>query len=231
MSFAPSLLIVEDHPDLAANIGDYMEAGGFTVDFAYDGPSAVALAAEQAYDAVVLDIMLPGFDGYEVCRRLRQQLKLSLPIIMLTARDQLADKLLGFEQQADDYLVKPFELKELEARLHALIRRQRGELDNHLLTFENLEFDPALMQARRAGHLTRLTPTAMLILKLLLQASPNLVTREAIERELWGETLPDSDVLRSHVYTLRKKIDKPFERKLIHTVVGLGYKICAQEDV
>lgn len=226
-----SLLIVEDHSDLAANIGDYMEAGGFIIDFAADGPTAIQLATDNHYDAIVLDIMLPGFDGYEVCRRLRQQLGLSLPIIMLTARDQLDDKLLGFEQGADDYLLKPFAMKELEARLKAQIRRNRGELESRPLTVADLVFDPVSLRICRSGRIIRLTPTAIKILKLLMRESPKLVTREAIEYEIWGDTPPDSDALRSHFYNLRQYIDKPFEQKLIHTIAGLGYKLCAPTDI
>lgn len=231
MSSFGSILIVEDHQDLAANIGDYLEAGGFAPDFAADGPSAVNLAAENPYDAIVLDIMLPGFDGYEVCRRLRQQVGLSVPIIMLTARDQLDDKILGFEQGADDYLIKPFEMKELEARLKAHIRRNRGELEGNTLQVEDLIFDPASMRISRAGNSIKVSPIAIHVLKILMRESPKLVTREKIEHEIWGEDTPDSDALRSHLYNLRKNIDKPYERKLIHTISGLGYKLCGEEQL
>lgn len=231
MKTVASLLIVEDHSDLAANIGDYMEAGGFAADFAADGPTAVQLAATNQYDAVILDIMLPGFDGYEVCRRLRQQLGLSIPIIMLTARDQLNDKLLGFDQGADDYLIKPFEMKELEARIKAQIRRNRGELESQPLAVGDLLFDPVSLHISRSGRTIRLSPIAIQILKLLMRESPKLVTREAIEHEIWGEETPDSDALRSHLYNLRKHIDKPFEKKLIHTMSGLGYKLCDEASV
>lgn len=224
-----NVLIVEDHKDLAANIGDYLEAGGFFADFADSGPLAVELATNNTYDIVVLDVMLPGFDGYEVCRRLRQHLGLGVPIIMLTARDQLDDKLLGFEQGADDYLVKPFEMKELEARLKAHIRRTRGELKGNRLQVEDLVLDPNLMHISRAGIPIKLPPIAIQILKIMMRESPNLVTRETIEHEVWGEEMPDSDALRSHLYSLRKHIDKPFEKKLIHTVSGLGYKLCSDD--
>lgn len=223
------VLIVEDHKDLAANIGDYLEAGGFAPDFASSGPSAMELATCNTYDIIVLDVMLPGFDGYEVCRRLRQQLGLSIPIIMLTARDQLDDKLLGFEQGADDYLVKPFEMKELEARLKAHIRRTRGEIKGKRLQVEDLVLDPDLMHISRAGTSIKLPPIAIHVLKIMMRESPNLVTREKIEHEIWGEETPDSDTLRSHLYSLRKHIDKPFEKKLIHTVSGLGYKLCSED--
>ena len=221
-----SILIVEDHSDLAANIGDFLEAGGFTVDFAANGPAAVQLAASNHYDAVVLDIMLPGFDGYEVCNRLRNQLGLGIPVLMLTARDTLDDKLTGFDSGADDYLVKPFELKELEARIHALIRRQRGELESSTLAIGDLQFNTQTMQVSRAEQALKLSPTGLKILRLLMRESPKIVTREQIEMEVWGDDTPDSDALRSHLYSLRKTIDKPFDQQLLHTIPGVGFKLC-----
>ncbi|MCV6606105.1 MAG: response regulator transcription factor, partial [Porticoccaceae bacterium] len=191
-------------------------------------PLAVQLAATNHYDAVVLDIMLPGMDGYEVCNRLRNQLGLGMPVLMLTARDTLDDKLTGFDSGADDYLVKPFELKELEARIHALIRRQRGELENSTLTIGDLQFNTQTMQVSRAGQLLKLSPTGLKILRLLMRESPKLVTREQIEMEVWGDDTPDSDALRSHLYSLRKAIDKPFEKQLLHTIPGVGFKLCDQ---
>ncbi|MGM0562909.1 MAG: response regulator transcription factor [Pseudomonadota bacterium] len=231
MKNSATILIVEDHQDLAANIGDYLEAGGFTPDFAPDGPSAVHLAMENHYDAVVLDIMLPGFDGFEVCRRMRQQLGLSIPIIMLTARDQLDDKVTGLDQGADDYLVKPFEMKELEARLNAQIRRYRGELEGSTLKVADLVFDPATLRISRQEQPLKLSPIGIDILKILMRESPKLVTREKIENEVWGDDIPDSDTLRSHLYNLRKTIDRPFEHQLLHTIPGIGYKLCTEDQL
>lgn len=226
-----TVLIVEDHNDLAANIGDYLEVSDFTVDFAADGLSAVALCKENRYDAVVLDVMMPGIDGYEVCRRIREELNLDIPIIMLTARDTLDDKLTGFDSGADDYLIKPFEMKELEARLIAQIRRHRGELDASNLQVANLIFDLKTMRVTRDGEVLKLSPITMHILKILMRETPKLVTREKIQHEIWGEETPDSDALRSHLYNLRKAIDKPFQQQLLHTIPGLGYKLCLPEDV
>ena len=224
--FSASVLIVEDHQDLAANLGDFLDTGGFTTDFASDGISAVYLATENVYDAIILDIMLPGIDGYEVCRKLRQEAALDIPIIMLTARDTLEDKLTGFDYGADDYLIKPFEMKELEARLIALIRRQRKELHSGALQIEDLLFKPKTMQVFRQDKPLKVSPIGISILKILMRESPNLVSRERLEAEVWGDGLPDSDALRSHLYNLRKVMDKPFDQQLIHTVPGLGYKLC-----
>ena len=225
------LLVIEDDPLLLHSLSEGLREELYAVDTAADGTEGLAKAKESDYDAIVLDGMLPGFDGYEVCRRLRQQIGLSTPVIMLTARDQLDDKLQGFDKGADDYLVKPFEMKELEARLKAQIRRSRGELESQPLTVADLSFDPVSLQVSRAGCTLRLTPIAVQILKLLMRESPRLVTREAIEHEIWGEEPPDSDALRSHLYNLRKSIDKPFEKKLIHTISGLGYRLCPEDQL
>ena len=228
---AATILIVEDHRDLAANVGDYLEAGGFTVDFAADGVSALQLCEDNHYDAIVLDIMLPGLDGFEVCQKLRQQLYLDTPIIMLTARDTINDKVNGFEVGADDYLIKPFELRELEARLVALIRRQRGELEGAKLQVGDLKFDLETMRVTRGNVSIKLSPITLHILRILMRESPKLVTRERLESEVWGDDAPDSDTLRSHLYNLRKNIDKPFEQQLMHTIPGVGYKVCLPEDL
>ncbi|AFJ01508.1 two-component system regulatory protein [Methylophaga frappieri] len=226
-----TILIVEDHRDLAANIGDYLESGGFVVDFATDGISALQLCADNHYDAIVLDIMLPGLDGFEVCRRLRQEAHKNMPIIMLTARDTLNDKVDGFDAGADDYLIKPFELRELEVRLIAMIRRQRGELEGGQLQVDDLCFDLQTMRVTRGDAPIKLSRITLQILRILMRESPKLVTREQLETEVWGEDTPDSDTLRSHLYNLRKSIDKPFASPLMHTIPGVGYKICSASDL
>ena len=224
-----TLLLVEDHKDLAEAVGAYLESSGFTMDYAYDGLSALHLASTENYDAIILDIMLPGIDGLEICARLRKDAHLSTPILMLTARDQLDDKLQGFQQGADDYLVKPFDMPELEARLNALIRRQRGELDEAIYQVADLRLDTRTMQVTRQNQIIQLSPTCLRILRILMRESPKLVTREQLEKELWGDLTPDSDALRSHVYKLRKAIDKPFNQALLETQQGLGLRLVAPE--
>jgi len=224
-----TLLLVEDHKDLAEAVGAYLESSGFTMDYAYDGLSALHLASTENYDAIILDIMLPGIDGLEICARLRKDVRLSTPILMLTARDQLDDKLQGFQQGADDYLVKPFDMPELEARLNALIRRQRGELDEAIYQVADLRLDTRTMQVTRQSQVIQLSPTCLRILRILMRESPKLVTREQLEKELWGDLTPDSDALRSHVYKLRKAIDKPFNQALLETQQGLGLRLVAPE--
>jgi DNA-binding response OmpR family regulator len=224
-----SVLLVEDHTDLAASVGDYLESAGFAMDFAADGAIALNLLEDNTYDLIVLDLMLPRVDGLRVAQTLRERGD-GTPILMLTARDQLDDKLAGFDAGADDYLVKPFAMQELEVRIRALIRRARGEVSDGLMRIGDLEFDPRTMRVERQGQRITLSPTSARILKVLMRESPRLVTREQIEAELWGDMLPDSDTLRSHLYNLRKGVDRPFEVKLLHTVQGLGFKLALPED-
>ncbi|HMA98252.1 MAG TPA: response regulator transcription factor [Wenzhouxiangella sp.] len=224
-----TILLVEDHNDLAASIGDYLEASGFSMDFAADGAIALNLLDENPYDVIILDLMLPKIDGIRVCERLRERGD-GTPILMLTARDQLDDKVAGFNAGADDYLVKPFEMEELEVRIRALIRRARGEMSDGAMRVGDLVFDPRTMRVEREGERVNLSPTSIRILKVLMRESPRLVSREQLENELWGDMLPDSDTLRSHMYNLRKGIDRPYKNKLLHTVQGMGFKLAAPED-
>ncbi len=224
-----TILLVEDHDDLAASIGDYLESLGFAMDFAADGAIALNLLEENPYDVIVLDLMLPKIDGIRVCERLRERGD-GTPILMLTARDHLDDKVAGFDAGADDYLVKPFEMEELAVRIRALIRRARGEMSDGAMRVGDLVFDPRTMRVERDGQRVNLSPTSVRILKVLMRESPRLVSREQLENELWGDLLPDSDTLRSHMYNLRKGIDRPFETKLLHTVQGMGFKIATPDD-
>jgi DNA-binding response OmpR family regulator len=221
---ALQILIVEDNIDLAENIADYFELQGHVTDFAMDGISGLHLALTQEYDSIILDIMLPGMDGLTFCRKLRQEGKKTTPVLLLTARDTLDDKLEGFDAGADDYLVKPFELEELIARIQALVRRSELSKEK-LLRIGDLELDLGTMQVHRVGQPIELNRACFKILTMLMQASPNIVSREEIELVLWGDIPPDSDSLRSHIYTLRKYIDKPFTPHLIKTVHGIGYKL------
>lgn len=224
-----TVLLVEDHNDLAASIGDYLESSGFAMDYAADGAIALNLLDENPYDVIVLDLMLPKIDGIRVCERLRERGD-GTPILMLTARDQLDDKVAGFNAGADDYLVKPFEMEELAVRVRALVRRARGEMSDGAMRVGDLVFDPKTMRVERAGERVNLSPTSIRILKVLMRESPRLVSRDQLENELWCDMLPDSDTLRSHMYNLRKGIDRPHKVKLLHTVQGMGFKLAAPED-
>lgn len=224
------VLIVEDEYDIAANIGDYLESHGHMPDYAYDGVGGLHLAFTQQYDAIVLDIMLPRMNGLRFCESLRQE-GFNIPVLMLTARDTLEDKLAGFRVGTDDYLVKPFALQELCVRLEALVRRHQPEIATaKLLKIADLELNPATHQASRAGQLLKLNPVGLKLLKLLMEASPNTVSRSTLEQTLWQEAPPESDALRSHLYALRQAVDKPFEQALIHTVHGIGYRLVAADS-
>jgi len=224
-----TILLVEDHDDLAATVGAYLEDSGFAMDYAADGSIALNLLEDNHYDIIILDLMLPKVDGMKVCKKLRDRGD-STPILMLTARDQLDDKIEGFESGADDYLVKPFDMEELSARVNALIRRARGEVSDGAIKIGDLVFDPRTMRVERDGKRLNLSPTSIRILRILMRESPRLVSREQLENELWGDMLPDSDTLRSHMYNLRKSIDRPFETKLLHTVQGMGFKLAHPDD-
>lgn len=220
-----SVLIVEDCQDLAANIADYLEAKGYLVDVAMDGVTGLHLAVTQPHDLIVLDLMLPGIDGLTLCRRLRQDAQSSVPILMLTARDTLDDKAAGFGEGADDYMVKPFELRELDLRLRALARRTRAGEALRRLMFADLTFDLDTFTVQRAGQIINLPVLPLKILELLMKRAPSVVWRRDIERAVWGDSPPDSDSLRVHMHTLRSAIDLPGLPALLHTVRGVGYQL------
>ena len=219
------VLIVEDNPDIIANLYGFLEPQGYALDCAEDGISGLARARSGSYDAIVLDLMLPGLDGLELCRRLRSDFGVSTPVLMLTARDTIRDKLAGFGSGADDYLVKPFSLSELDARLRSLVRRARGEHTDAVLCLGELRFNTATMEVTRAGRPLVFMPTGYKLLASLLRASPRLLSKETLEREIWGEDPPDSDALRTHIHALRQALDKPFTSAMLKTVHGHGYRL------
>jgi len=219
------LLVIEDNRNLVANLFEYFEARGHVLDAAPDGVTGLHLASTQPYDAVVLDWMLPGLDGPEVMRRLREEHGRDTPVIMLTARDELPDKIAGFRAGADDYLTKPFALPELEVRLEALAARAGGRSRKRVLEVADLRLDLGTLEATRAGKPLHLFPAGRKLLEVLMQASPAAVTRERLEYALWGDEPPDGDMLRSHVYELRRSVDAPFQAKLIQTLPRVGYRI------
>lgn len=218
------ILVIEDNRDILANILDYLELKGFTVDCAQDGLSGMHLALTQPYDLIVLDIMLPGMDGYQLCQKLRQEADNNTPIIMLTARDALDDRLKGLHAGADDYLVKPFALSELVARIEAVLRRSSGA-NKRVLEVADLRYNLETLEVSRAGQPLKLNPIGLKLLATLMQRSPAVVRREALEEALWGDDIPDSDSLRSHIHQLRQAIDKPFAITLLHTVHGVGFRL------
>ena len=221
------ILIIEDNSRLVANLFEFLEPRGHRLDAAPDGPTGLHLAANSHYDVVVLDWMLPRMDGPELLRRLRHDAQSDVPVIMLTARNELPDKIAGFRAGADDYLTKPFELAELEVRLEALVARARGRTLTAALHVGDLTLDLTTLEAARDGQAIHLYPACRTLLRVLMQASPAAVTRERLEEALWGDDPPAGDLLRSHIYDLRRAIDGPFAHKLLHTLPRVGYRIAA----
>ena len=224
---AMRVLVVEDNQNLVANLFDYLEARGHSVDAAPDGRTGLHLATTQAYDVIVLDWMLPRLDGPGVLRGLREDAGSGVPVIMLTARDELPDKIAGFRAGADDYLTKPFALPELEVRLEALVARASGRGRGKVLEVADLRLDQSTLEVSRAGRPLHLYPACRRLLQVLMQASPAAVTRERLEQALWGDSPPDGDMLRSHIYELRRSVDAEFPLKLIQTLPRVGYRLAA----
>jgi len=218
------ILIIEDNRDIAANLGDYLTDRGHEVDYAFDGVTGLHLAIVNEFDAMVLDLALPGMDGLEVCRKLREEGRKETPVLMLTARDQLDDKLAGFDSGADDYLVKPFELREVEARLEVLSRRGQRVAPREL-NVGDLHFNLETLTVSRAGKKIDLNPIGLKLLEKLMSASPAVVSRAELEHHVWGEELPDSDSLRVHIHSLRAAIDKPFDKPLLTTRHRIVYSL------
>ena len=219
------ILIIEDDRDIATNLYDFFERAGHTPDHAADGVTGLHLAVTHDYDAILLDLSLPGMDGFEVCHKLRTQARRDTPVLMLTARDTLEDKLAGFEQGADDYLVKPFALREVEARLHALTKRHQGRVTERVLTVGDLVFDPSTLGVTRAGATVKLPPKCMRLLELMMQRPEHVFSRAELEAAVWGQALESSDTLRSHMHVLRRVLAQPGRQDPIETVHGMGYRL------
>ncbi len=226
MSGPLRLLLIEDNQDLAANMGEFLESSGHVVDYAADGLTGLHLAAVNSYDALVLDLGLPGLDGLALCKRLRQDAGSPVPILMLTARDAERDVLAGFAAGTDDYLTQPFSLLELLARLTALVRRASGDSVAPVLRVADLTLDTQTLVARRSGRRVGLTPTGLKVLQSLMVASPRVLSRQELEGIVWGKDPPDSEAaLRAHIHALRQAVDRDHAVKLLHTVHGIGYRL------
>lgn len=223
------ILIVEDNVAIAANLYDYLEARGHSIEAAGDGQMAFQLASKFPFDAILLDISLPKMDGITLCRKLRDDIGADTPILMLTARDTLEDKLKGFQSGADDYLVKPFELEEVDARLHALHKRRAGKVVNSAIQAGNLVFDPKKMAATFAGTEIALPPKCVRLLGMLISHPGRLFSRQELEIEIWGEEQDTSERLRHHLHLLRRLLAEAGGRDPIKTVHGLGYRLAVGE--
>lgn len=218
------ILVIEDNHDISLNIADYFQQQGAVLDFADNGELGLTLAITEHYDCIILDLMLPKLDGIAVCQQVRERAERPIPIIMMTARDTLDDKRLGFGVGADDYLTKPFDLEELWLRCNALANRYQQPLEKKLV-IGPLTLNLQTKQAERAGKSLQLQPIPWQILTVLMQAHPRVVSRSELCDEIWGDEYTESDALRSHLYQLRKTIDKPFGHPIIKTMHGIGFSL------
>ena len=219
------ILIIEDDHSIATNVYDFLSARGHTVDAAADGVTGLHLAITHAFDAIVLDIGLPGIDGIRVCAKLRDEAHIDTPVLLLTARDTLNDKLKGFEHGADDYLVKPFALKELEARLTALHKRSSGRVTDKVMAAGDLTLDPRSLLIRFAGAEVKLPPKCIRLLELMIAQPGRVFSRSELEHAVWGDAQETSDTLRSHMHLMRRALIEAGGYDPVETVHGMGYRL------
>jgi len=222
------LLVVEDEAALAAVIKKGLEKAQYSVDIAPDGPTGLQRAVDGNYSLILLDIMLPGMNGWSVCQALRAK-RITTPILMLTARDEIEDRVQGLDMGADDYLPKPFAFPELLARVHALIRRDRIH-KVRVIRIADMEIDIGMHQVRRGGQEITLTPREYALLEALASREGQTLSREMIQERVWQDDDSFSNTVDVHIGTLRKKIDAGYSKKLIHTVHGLGYRLQSHES-
>jgi two-component system, OmpR family, response regulator len=218
------LLLVEDDAKLVRALERGLEREGYAVHVATTGEDALSKATDQEYDAVVLDVMLPGPDGFEICRTLRER-KRWAPVLMLTARDQVADRIRGLDAGADDYLVKPFDFGELLARLRALTRRGPAEQRTAIIEVRDLRLDPATHLVTRAGREIELTAREFAVLEFLARRAGQVVSRTELLEHVWDDRDGSTNVVDVYVGYLRKKLESPFRRRLIRTVRGVGFQL------
>jgi len=219
------VLLVEDDSRVAHLIRRALEEAGYQVELAIDGSAGLELAQADEPDAIVLDVMLPIVDGLEVCRELRRQ-RVRTPILMLTARDSIPDRVRGLDAGADDYLTKPFALEELLARVRALVRRGKGDDDDEPLTVGDLTLNPATREVRRADREIELTAREFSLLQLLMHNPGRVLTKAQIMDHVWGyDTEVTSNVVEIYIHYLRDRVDKGSPRPLIRTVRGVGYTV------
>ena len=219
------ILIIEDEPAIATNLYDFLEARGHSVDAAADGITGLHLAVTQKFDGILLDLGLPGMDGITLCRKLRKEADINTPVLMLTARDTLDDKLKGFDGGADDYLVKPFALKEVEARLVAMHKRHSGKVTSRALETGDLSFNPRTLSIQFAGASVKLPPKCIRLLAVMMGEPGRVFSRRELESEVWGDEQGTSDTLRSHMHELRRALSRAGGYDPIETVHGLGYRL------
>ncbi|WP_162048574.1 response regulator transcription factor [Vibrio taketomensis] len=214
------LLLVEDNLELAETTIEHFELEGIGCDHVSNGSAALDVMVKAHPDVVILDVNLPRFSGLEVCKKLREQGN-DVPIIMLTARDSLDDKIAGFEAGADDYLTKPFAFEELLMRVRVLSRRRSGEVN--VITLKDLQMNVKERNVKRGMDEIKLSPTGYRILEALLRSTPNPISREDLIQKVWGDEQPDTNSLKVHMFKLRHALDANYEEKLLHTVKSFGF--------
>ncbi|AWK82184.1 TPA: response regulator transcription factor [Photobacterium damselae] len=220
------VLIVDDNHNIAETIADYLELEGMTIDCAYHGEAALNLVKENHYDVIIMDIMMPKLDGINAVKKLREEQFCNTPILFLTAKDQLEDKIAAFKAGGDDYLLKPFAMEELCLRLYALSNRGPRQ-DIGELKFADITINTRTDEVKRAETEIKLSRIQLKILKLLMRQAPSIVSRQEVIESIWGDETPSSDALRSHIYGLRNALDKGFETSRLETIHGQGYRIKA----
>ncbi|MDF9401361.1 response regulator transcription factor [Vibrio sp. 1180_3] len=218
------ILVVEDNEELQGILADFLDVKGAEADFADNGELGLKLALENEFDTIILDVMMPKKDGMQVAKELRKN-GCTTPILMLTALNGQEDLINGFGNGVDDFVSKPFQFPELEVRLSALIKRFRGQVAPATLSFGSLDIDEKTKIIQREGHKLATTPVMYQILVELVKAQGELVSREALIHQIWGDDVPDKDILRSHIYLLRNTLDKPFKKAMLKTVPKFGFRL------
>ena len=218
------VLFIEDNDTIARQVGEFLANHRWNVDFAHNARLGIELALAHFYDVILLDLNLPDLDGLAVCEQIKAHTEVTPPILILTARDSFESKAAGFRHGADDYLTKPFDLRELVLRCEALARRHALHQPK-TLTLGDLELDLRTKTATRQKIPLELTSVGFRVLELLVKCYPEPASRSYITHQLWGENPPESDALKSHIYALRQALDKPFAYSMIKTVMNAGFKL------
>ena len=218
------VLFVEDDKKFAESVTQFLELNDILVDYCHNGRMGLNLLADNQYDVIISDVNMPKLDGLDMCQALREN-GVDTPVILLTALSHLNDKLTGFERGADDYLTKPFEMRELVARVFALSKRRSGKVSKLSITELQLELNLDQHTASRQNQSVQLTPSSWRILETLARAYPKAVSKRDLEHVIWGEDAPDGGALKVHIHRLRQRLDKPFEQPIVHIVSGFGVKL------
>ena len=224
MKIAPTLLLIEDDRSISQNLAEFLSQEGFQIQCVFTGNEALSVLESGSFDLLILDVNLPDFDGYHICQEFRKR-NTQTPILMLTAYDELEDKMKGFEMGADDYLTKPFFMVEVLARIKSLLKRANKQIEQpSLIWVEDLSIDVSTNSVFRAKQDINLTPREFNLLLMLVKAKGKMVTKKELNKQIWGGSLDEhNNTIEVYINFLRKKIDKPFSKQLIKTKIGFGY--------